>query len=293
MHTIKFNGGIGNQLFQYTFYKYCKENGIEVSADTSIYKKMNIHGGFLIDKMIPQNTLSETTDDVERYYDAFNLSQRIYNKLFHHVGNHYYEAFFKDYHDIVPFLKKTESCYLEGWWQYKDVAIPLVSKIREETWRLSQSTDESGKEVLDRIHEYESVAVHVRRGDYLNASALYGNICTAAYYKSAIDYVKRKIEKPVFFIFSDDIEYCKSVFDEDAFVVPPADQEKAYIDILLMAECKHHIVANSSFSWWGTALSENNGLIIMPNRHNNLQDENPLAFDGAILIEKNGSVVSR
>ena len=156
---------------------------------------------------------------------------------------------------------------------------------------MNQSTDENVKEILDRIHEGESVAVHVRRGDYLKASALYGGICTDVYYKTAIGYLTRKVQNPIFFIFSDDVEYCRSVFDRSVFIVPSAEPSKAYVDILLMAECKHHILANSTFSWWGTALSKNNGLIIMPNRFSNLLDENPLAFDDAILIEKNGFVV--
>ena len=293
MHTIKFNGGIGNQLFQYAFYKFCQKSGIVVDADTSIYKRKNIHGGFLIDEMIPGNTLVETKSDIECYYGALNLYQKISNKLLHHVGKHYYEAFFKSCHDIIPFLKKAEGCYLEGWWQYKEIALPLVPEIRKETMKLEQVTDINMQKSLDRIRENQAVAVHIRRGDYLNASTLYGDICTIAYYKTAIEYVKKEVVHPAFFIFSDDIEYCRSVFKDHAVFISSSSADKAYIDILLMAECKHHIVANSSFSWWGTTLSRNEGLVIMPNRHNNILDGNPLALDHCILIDKNGLIVNK
>lgn len=250
-------------------------------------------GGFLLHEMVPKNTIIETKENVENYYKDYNFYQRVYNRIFHHVSNHYYESFFKCEDDIVPFLKKTDNCYLEGWWQYKDIAIPLVSMIQKEIIEIDKIQDKNIKETTNRIDECESVAIHVRRGDYLKYSKLFGNICTDEYYKAAIKYSFKRIKNPVFFVFTDDKDYCELLFGDSAIICPPVDAKKAYFDILLMSKCKHHILANSTFSWWGTALSKNKGIVIMPSRQNNLLKNNPLAFDNSVLINKNGIVIER
>ena len=144
--------------------------------------------------MVPKNTIIETKENVENYYKDYNFYQRVYNRIFHHVSNHYYESFFKCEDDIVPFLKKTDNCYLEGWWQYKDIAIPLVSMIQKEIIEIDKIQDKNIKEKTNRIDECESVAIHVRRGDYLKYSKLFGNICTDEYYKAAIKYSFKRIK---------------------------------------------------------------------------------------------------
>lgn len=289
MHIIKFNGGVGNQLFQYAFYKYCQDNGVLVSADLSEYNRKKIHGGFLLDKMLPCNTLEVTRCDVEEFYRNLTLPEKVCNKIFHHVGKHYYEEYFRNADKIIPFLKKEQSCYLDGWWQYKNMALSEANYIQTEMLNIEDCTSPDRNELLRAMYEGESVSVHIRRGDYLDASTVYGNICTEAYYDAAFNAIKERVGNPVFYIFSDDEEYCRAKFaNKNVVVVSAASSDKAYMDIILMSKCKHHIVANSSFSWWGTALSDKKGVIIVPSRHNNRMIGNPLAFDGSLIFDNAG-----
>ena len=102
----------------------------------------------------------------------------------------------------------------------------------------------------------ESVSIHVRRGDYLNEPLLNG-ICDEQYYVAAIEEIKAMVDNPVFFIFSNDILWCKTHFNQiNAVFVENNTGKNSYRDMQLMSLCKHHIIANSSFSWWGAWLGK-------------------------------------
>lgn len=292
MHIIRFNGGVGNQLFQYAFYKYCQDNGVLVSADISIYNRRKIHGGFLLNKMFPQNTLQNTQTNVEKFYRDFSFPEKVYNRMFHHVGKHYYEEYFREFDKVIPFLKSKHDCYLDGWWQDRNMALSEARQIRMELRDVKECISADKISLLESMHEGESVSVHIRRGDYLDANTLYGNICTDAYYNAAFDEIKRHVHNPVFYIFSDDEEYCiKKYSNENVVFIPAGSSDEAYIDIILMSNCKHHIVANSSFSWWGTVLSKEAGIVIMPSKHNNRINNNPLTLDNSLIIDNAGRLI--
>lgn len=293
MITIRFNGGIGNQVFQYAFYKYLEKHNIVLQADISTYTRQQIHGGFLLNRLFPKNTINVSHDNFDQFYRTYNVTQRIENKLTHHVGIHYYEEYFRNWKKVVPFLKVNDGCYLDGWWQYSKLALSVRKPLIEELVPVKKIVNKEKLSYLQMIESSDSVSLHVRRGDYLSAKSLYGNICTDNYYVSAIREINRRISNPTFFIFSDDEEHCKSAFKSRNFIIIPFSKpEKAYEDMLLMSKCKHHIIANSSFSWWGTTLSNMDGINIMPLRHNNKEKENHLIIPGSISIDNKGNVLS-
>lgn len=289
---IKFNGGLGNQIFQYAFYLYCESNGISVEADKTVYYTKHIHGGYLLDSLFPTNKICYTTIDTTRYNKPFSLQEKTLNRLFHHVNYHYFEEYFKAVTDVIPFLKKEEFCYLEGWWQDIEYTKVSTEKLKKTKCSLINNPNFTTNATLEIILNSESVSLHIRRGDYLQsrtAKARYGNICTEEYYKHAIEYFKAHYSKAKFFVFSDDIEYCKSLFaGEDYFFVEPSVPELAYVDMLLMSECKHHIIANSSFSWWGAMLSAHAGTIIMPDSWDNVSGNNRLHIPGSLRLNNRG-----
>lgn len=293
MITIRFNGGIGNQIFQYAFYKYLQKRGVKIQADITTYSRQMIHGGFLLDKIFPNNSLTVPQDNFDKYYKQYSLSQKLENKLTHHVGNHYYEAFFDNWKQVFPFIMNHEDCYLDGWWQYAELALSMRTFLLGEIVSPRDALNNDRIDYLQEIKSTESISLHIRRGDYLLASSVYGNICTESYYKNAIKTISSQIKRPVFFVFSDDEAFCKKVFNKDNFVIIPSSEGKnAYIDLLMMSKCRHHIIANSSFSWWGTALSEMNGINIMPSRYNNKDKENHLIIPNSILIDNHGSILN-
>ena len=127
----------------------------------------------------------------------------------------------------------------------------------------------------------QSASIHIRRGDYFSPKnvSVYG-VCTEDYYHKAIGLIKNKELKVRFFVFTDDIEWVKEhiQLDDDMLIVPNYDiSQFAYIE--LMSLCKHHIISNSSFSWWGAVLNEqDDATVICPSKWT-LTSDKTIALD--------------
>lgn len=125
---------------------------------------------------------------------------------------------------------------------------------------------------LELMEKRNAVAVHVRRGDYLSKenNNIFGNICTDAYYLQAIETMARMVENPLFIFFSNEIEWVRKNFPiNDAIYVCQSDFNayEDWYDLYLMSKCKHNIIANSSFSWWGAWLNNyKNRQVIAPQK---------------------------
>lgn len=127
----------------------------------------------------------------------------------------------------------------------------------------------SFKNSVDFHLEKNSVAVHVRRGDYVTNKLARDTlgVLPISYYKKSMILLARKINNPIFYIFSDDIEWVKKNFDFESFNIKFIENSKAYEDLQCMSLCAHNIVANSSFSWWGAWLNNNpEKIVIAPQR---------------------------
>lgn len=155
--------------------------------------------------------------------------------------------------------------YYEGYFQHEKYFKHLREDILK-SFSLSVPLDEKNQTVLNKILETNSVSIHIRRGDYVHlehVSKTHGT-CSLDYYKKAVEYITKKVENPHFFIFSDDIDWVIKNFKiEYPFMVVDFNQEKEYFDLNLMKNCKHNIIANSSFSWWGGWLNENPQKIVI------------------------------
>lgn len=124
-------------------------------------------------------------------------------------------------------------------------------------------------ELAKLITAKESVSLHIRRGDYLTAeNSIFQNICTPTYYKNAVSYMNSNVVNPYYFIFSNDIEWCKNNLNLDNITFVDWNiGVNSYKDMQLMSLCKHNIIANSSFSWWGAWLNNNpNKVVCVPKR---------------------------
>jgi hypothetical protein len=159
--------------------------------------------------------------------------------------------------------------YFDGFWQselfFKEIRGELLKEFTPKI-----ELDLVNMNWLNSITNSNSVAVHIRRGDYitnLNANAFHG-ICTVEYYKNAIQYIKNNTSDPSFYFFSDDMPWVKNHFHSDEGnynFIENNISDKSYLDITLMASCKHNIIANSTFSWWGAWLNNNsNKTVIAP-----------------------------
>ena len=163
------------------------------------------------------------------------------------------------------------SCdYMSGYWQSENYFESNRSiLINDFSFRIPLNARNA--DALRLISSSNSVSIHIRRGDYLhnaNAKATHG-LCSLEYYHKAIRLIKATIGKPRFFIFSDDMLWVKAHLEpeEDCIFVDWNFGVDSYNDMRLMSLCKHNIIANSSFSWWGAWLNRNpDKVIIAPKR---------------------------
>lgn len=177
---------------------------------------------------------------------------------------------------------KIDDGYLDGYWQQED----YFKLIRDELLNDYKFNSVSGielKNMLDIIEKNESVSIHIRRGDYANSS-IYDNIANLEYYNEAINIIKSKVVNPVFFIFSDDIEWVKENMKiSNSYIINFNRGLDSYKDMFLMSKCKHNIIANSTFSWWGAWLNiNNNKIVIRPNKFLNTE------VDGSTICNAEG-----
>ena len=164
--------------------------------------------------------------------------------------------------------------YLSGYWQAYGYADAVAAQLRQEL-RLREPVRGNNQRVLREIEAAPvSVSLHVRRGDY--TLAVEGNIALPLdYYHRAIDFIRQRFDDPIFFIFSDDLEFARLNLPTRMrqVFVEGNDDFSAQEDLRLMAACQHHIIANSSFSWWGAWLNPSPEKIVVAPRHWQLSPE--------------------
>lgn len=167
------------------------------------------------------------------------------------------------------FLHTGKDIYLDGYWQSEKYFADIAELIRTE-FRITVEQDQRSQEVAAAIRAAQSVSVHVRRGNYVSipeVNAVHGT-CGVEYYDKAVAEIARRVDSPHFFVFSDDPSWAKENlrFGHPTTVVDHNDASRDYEDFRLLSLCKHHIIANSTFSWWGAWLSENTDKIVIAPR---------------------------
>ena len=152
---------------------------------------------------------------------------------------------------------------LDGNFQCEKYFIEIEQLIRQDLQIKDGLLNEESSSYLEKIKNTNSIAVHVRRGDYLNLDS--HNVCTRKYYSNSIGYMNAILDEPKYFVFSDDIGWCVENFDlaNCTFVDISASRSNPVIDFKLMSQCNHNIIANSTFSWWPAWLNLHPGKVIV------------------------------
>lgn len=301
MNIIRMTGGMGNQMFQYALYlKLTSMGRIVKFDDVSEYKLSNARPimlwAFGIDyPKASKEEINEITDGFMRPQD------RIRRKLFGRKTLEYHEADC----NFDPEVLVKDPAYLTGYFQSESYFKDIKDKVRNAFTFNPIIFEELSKDRLDRMMTYRNeidnslaVSIHIRRGDYLTSSEVYGGNCTDEYYKSAIAMMRKKYPEAVFFIFSNDEVWTKAWINsnfpgENVFIpVQGTSEEAGYLDLYLMSRCKHHIVANSSFSWWGAYLGPSKAkTVIAPSKWYNNQDCRDIYTSDMIRISSKGEII--
>ena len=163
-------------------------------------------------------------------------------------------------------LDSPAPCYLQGYWQSPKYFADIESQIRKE-FTVKAPLAGQNLVVAGRIGGCMAVSLHVRRGDYVDNAHThrYHGTCGAEYYGVAERYLLRRIESPQLFVFSDDPDWAEANlrFRSPVTILRHNGPERDYEDLRLMTMCRHHIIANSTFSWWGAWLCQNPGKIVI------------------------------
>jgi len=262
MVIVKLMGGMGNQMFQYALYQSYLDQGVEAKLDIFKFRHIDeIRQCFLGYDCFDLKYELCTRKEARQYALGTGMVARVLMKVFGDRKTHVYE---KEEYTYDATILKLRNAYVDGFWQswkyFESVKdkIPLIYRFK------NKLTGKAG-EYQEKILESNSVAVHIRKGDYVKLENVYGNICTEAYYRAAMKETEVRVDRPVYYFFSNDMEWTKNVFGKaDNFVfVEGNDEKKGYIDMQLMADCKHQIIANSSFSWWAAFLNSNPDKVVI------------------------------
>lgn len=247
---VRLMGGLGNQMFQYAMGKAAaKERNEKLYLDRFSYirdKKRKCE----IDKF---NIKSDSLN-VEQtlYYNMLfwkDRKKRKGNKIFWERNIFEFDA-----------IKNISSKYFVGSWQNEKYFKELKNELRGEL-TFKERFSAAVEEKAEYISQENSVAVHVRHGDYLENSAYV--IQSADYYIRAMQYVSAKYEDAKFYFFSDDIKWCKKQFGQQKNVIYISENTDLE-DFFLMCKCRHFIIANSTFSWWAAWLADTDAMKISP-----------------------------
>ena len=186
--------------------------------------------------------------------------------------------------------------YISGYFACERYYADLLGKLRNEV-QFPESNNIKNQKLAEEMGNCQSVSMHIRRGDYLNEEnkAMFGNICTDAYYEKAIKIIEETVENPHFYIFSDDVPYAKEKYAGKQYTIVDVNHGKdSFYDMWLMSRCKHNICANSTFSFWGARLNGNEGkIMIRPTIHKNSQvfikEEMERLWEGWRFVDPEGN----
>lgn len=264
LRIVRLGGGLGNQMFQYAFGLAAGDvlwdntsflTNHYRSFDLGLY---NISGDFASNEQIKKckNEIRFKNILPRSIRKKFNLGKFIYLKT-----NRVCERQINRYEPEL--LNKDGDVYYDGVFQTEKYFKPLRERLLHD-FTLTKPLDAANLDMLAKIRAADAVAVHIRRGDYLNPRSPFTYL-DKDYFLNAMDYIGKRVDKPHFFIFSSDTDWVRTNI-QTAYpqtIVEINDEKHGYFDLELMRNCRHNIIANSTFSWWGAWLNTNPDKIVV------------------------------
>jgi len=274
---LKLNGGLGNQMFQWALARMIEETtDMEVYLDMSYFQKRYARpfelGIFRLEPKLIEDKLTKLKLEI-----IWRLRALLKWEEFLGITL-YSEAKFNFDPSITRIKPNT---FIEGFFQ-SELYFKCIEKKLREDFVFAKFPDGVNSRLRNEITSENSVSLHIRRGDYVQKKR-YQDVyatCSLDYYKRGVELIAQKHPNPIVFIFSDDIPWVKKnlKLPYECVYVSHNTGENSYEDMRLMSLCKHNVIANSSFSWWGAWLNTNpEKIVVAPQKWFN--DENIIQTD--------------
>ncbi|GAB3930268.1 alpha-1,2-fucosyltransferase [Larkinella terrae] len=276
MIVVELMGGLGNQLFQYALGRSLAiQNKTDLFVDTGFLMSRNVTGRnivyrnydldiFTLKPPIAKPSVSQ------RYGTSPSVSIRFIKKSFNRAiktGPLEYIAEQTPFQYDQRVARASDNVYVSGYWQ----SIRYFQEIKDQLkleFRFANPIPAFAAELTEELQKKESVCVHVRRSDFVTNSR--HNIIQPDYYERAERIIRERVAKPTYYVFSDDIDWCRTNLRFNATTIYVGNEwagERAQTYLQLMTFCRHYIIPNSTFGWWAAWL--NNGfdkIVIMPQK---------------------------
>ena len=276
MITISFEGGLGNQLFQFAYARYLQKTFKDgIIYDISKYvSESTEYRNFELDSFsIPKDWIKYESKGnrlqrfgwrypiylivtaffigLNKFYAKYHNGKHIwcsaYQRLINRFG--FYREHFNEYRQ--PLMSKCRNKLVRGQWIWPEMVMEQGESLKDDI-KVITPLSQSNKLFLSQILSTNSVGVHIRRGDYVKLGLI---VCDINYYERCIEKMLNLVKNPVFFIFSDDIEWVKNNLNtKDAELVFIDNNNSSPEDMRLLYSCNHFIISNSTFSLWGAYL---------------------------------------
>ncbi|HEV7256401.1 MAG TPA: alpha-1,2-fucosyltransferase [Bosea sp. (in: a-proteobacteria)] len=267
--TVRLIGGLGNQLFQYAAARALGlRRSAQVKLDLSGFESYGLRryelGAYPIAAAVA--TASELAA-VGADKPAPRLLGRVIGRLKPRSAHHYREP---HYRYDPQLAQQPLPMLMDGYWQSELYFADIAGVLRLELTP-SDPLEPSNAEVADKIGRSNAVSLHVRRGDYVSNAHTnsYHGVCSLDYYRAAIAHIQARVAGAHLFVFSDDHDWTREnlKFDLPMTYVTANTADRGFRDLQLMSLCKHHVIANSSFSWWGAWLNPSaDKIVVAPSR---------------------------
>jgi len=262
-------GGLGNQMFQYALGRSLSlQREQSLLLDVSDFADYSLHQGFELGRVFVCPVAIASTKEVKSvlgWQANPLLKKRLASPRWARLrsANFVVEPHFRYWADI-QYLPS--SAYLQGYWQSVRYFQNITAIIRDD-FNFKLPLNDKNVALVQKISQVNAVSLHVRRGDYIQnpvTLSIHG-LCSLNYYQAAVQYIAEMVEQPVFFIFSDDMAWVKAnlTLPFPSHYINHNQGSESHNDMRLMSLCQHHIIANSSFSWWGAWLNANPTKIVI------------------------------
>lgn len=280
MRLIKVTGGLGNQMFIYSMYLRMKKHFPDTQLDLSDMMHYHVHYGYELHRIfrLPKTEfcLPQALKKILEFLFFKTIIERKQNG------------------SMIPYTcsYRWPLIYFKGFYQSEAYFSDIKEEVREAFTFDQGKASYKSRELLKQLdNDPQAVSLHIRRGDYLLPKhwEAIGCICQLPYYYNALHVMTERVRNPHYYVFSDDLEWCKQHLElGNAVFIDWNREEDSWQDMLLMSRCHHHIICNSTFSWWGAWLGQYPGTVtIAPKQWTSHEDSSRIIPNGWIQIPTN------